>query len=388
MDQKTITGSILELAKEIVAIPSHNKERDLVNFLLTKYDSLGLRAEAVGGDLEHPSLLCFVSNSNYSPLKSKTILLEAALDTTSPGDFSKWKNNPYIATQEGNKLEGLGIADSKIAISMFTHLAKALSEDDEFDGQIIVGFDSQEQNGRFLGIREIIPYLPKIDGCFLGYQSFKEIHIGARGWVRLSLTTFGKSGHTGSRYSRGINAIDYLIQALIRIKQIDLSHSSEYFEFGSKMTISTIKGGIAENIVPDKAVASLDIRLVKNQHPNDVVAKIQNCLYLYSQEDPNFDYKIEINQAEKAYLTDPDNQMLKILIDEVTHHCLFEPSIVASGPGSVGNVLAQLDFPIINAFGVDSGGAHSTTEWINTDTVEPVFKTLYSTIKKFCSLKQ
>src|SRR3990167_9422112 len=143
---------------------------------------------------------------------------------------------------------GRGTADSKVAIALFCYLAKELAEDKNFNASIFLAFDADEQTGNFTGVREVIEHAAKADVCVLGYQGINEISIGARGWLRIKITTLGKSAHTGSRTSKGVNAIHAMGKVINVITSLDLGRKTEpFFEFGSTLNVSQISGGVAIN---------------------------------------------------------------------------------------------------------------------------------------------
>lgn len=381
MDFTAIAEDVFAFTKELVAIPSYETERHIASHILDTFDRLGLRGDAIGGDLNHPSIISLTTKPN----SKKTILLEAPLDTTPLGSAYEWQHNPLdVFVDTDNKAYGLGIADAKLAIAMYTYLAFHLQQDAAFNGSLFLAFDAQEQNGKFSGIREIIPYLPKLDGAFLGYQSYNKIHIGARGWVRLKLISHGQSAHTGSTKKKGVNAVHNLILLAEAILKLKLEASEPYFEYGSRVNISVIQGGNAVNVVPNKAELLIDIRITPQQKPLEIVSCVQNTLFEVTQQHPDIQYDLEVFQAEQAYLSNPHDRLITTLHTVFQQETKRDIPLVTSGPGSVGNVLSQLNIPIINAFGVDSDGVHAANEWIDITTIEPVFRTLYKTIKQFC----
>nr|WP_242067170.1 M20/M25/M40 family metallo-hydrolase [Leptolyngbya sp. FACHB-711] len=262
------------------------------------------------GDEEHPSVIC-----HYQPAHaSKTIWLQAHLDTVSVGDRSQWEHDPFAGTIVGDRIYGIGAADSKAAIALFVYLAKILKDSPQFNGSLFLGFDAQEESGNFSGIREILNHAPKADVCILGYQSFDEIAIGARGWLRLKLTAYGKAAHTGSRSRKGNNAVHGLIRACSALLDLELEGQREpFFEFGSAFNIAQIQGGQAINVVPDRAEALIDIRLLPSQPADHVVQQVDQKLRELQQWDSRFHYALEVLQAEPAYLTNPHHEFVQIL---------------------------------------------------------------------------
>lgn len=362
------TKQITEFTQELVATPSQNfidSESGVANLVFEKLKSFGFNPEIVGPK-EHPSVICHIKKENAS----KTIWLESCLDTVPAGDATKWEYPPFEAKIVSNKMYGRGAADSKVAIALFCYLAKELSEDKNFNASIFLGFDADEQTGNFTGVREVIKHVPKADICILGYQGINEISIGARGWLRLKITTLGKSAHTGSRTNKGINAIHSMGKIINAITSLDFGQKTEpFFEFGSSLNISQINGGVAINIVPDKCEVNLDIRLLPSQTKEEILKTIKERL-----GDLKIQYELEELQHGQAYLTDSNNPFVKKLQNTASKILGDEIPLVASGQGSVGNVISKLGTPIINAFGVESDNVHAPNEWINIDTIPKIFE--------------
>ncbi len=359
---------IIEFTQKLVATPSQNfidSESGVANLVFEKLKDFGFNPEIIGPK-EHPSVICHIKKEN----SSKTIWLESCLDTVPAGDAAKWEYPPFEGKIVDNKMYGRGTADSKVAIALFCQLAKELAEDKNFNTSIFLGFDADEQTGNFTGVREIIKHAPNVDICILGYQGINEISIGARGWLRIKITTLGKSAHTGSRTNKGINAIHSMGKVINAITSLDLGQKTEpFFEFGSSLNVSQINGGVAINIVPDKCEVNLDIRLLPSQTKEEVLNKIKSKL-----DELKIQYELDILQHEQAYLTDPKNSFVKILQNTAKEILDSEVSLVASGQGSVGNVISKLGIPIINAFGVESDNVHAPNEWINIDMIPKIFE--------------
>ena len=374
---------IVEFTKQLVSTPSQNgidSEKDVAKLVFQKLTDFEFEPQIIGPK-DHPSVICEIKKSN----SSKTIWLESCLDTVPAGDISKWEYPPFEGKIVGNKMFGRGVADSKIGIAIFCYLAKELVEDKNFRGSLFLGFDADEQSGNFTGIREIMKYAPKADVCILGYQGIDEISIGARGWLRLKLLTFGKSAHTGSRLKKGINAIHAIGKAIVAISSLDLGNKTEpFFEFGSSLNISQIEGGVAINIVPDKCEAKIDIRLLPSQSKDEILEKIKTELENLKNKNQYFDYSLEVLQFEQAFLSNPKNVFVKILQNKAKEILGKDIPLVASGQGSVGNVISKLNIPIINCFGVESDNAHAPNEWINIETIPLVFGIYKQSLIEYC----
>lgn len=387
---------ITEFIQQLVSIPSVESEQAIATYTTEKLTNLGFEPHLIGVP-EHPSVICH----HQAATATKTIWLQSHLDTAPVGDRSQWQHDPFAGTIVGDpcgiceatRIYGRGVADSKAAIALFIHLAKALKDSPQFNGSLFLGFDAQEESGNFSGIREILHHAPKADVCILGYQSFDEIAIGARGWLRLKLTTYGKAAHTGSRSKKGRNAVHALIRACSALLELQLEGQTEpFFEFGSTFNIAQINGGEAINVVPDKAEAFIDIRLLPSQQAQSFVQTIEEELRNLQRSDSDFQYALEVLQTEPAYLTDPHHPFVQILRKNAAQYREISGSnivdqdlpLVANGAGSVGNVISRLGIPIINAYGCESGNVHAPNEWLNLKTIEPVFQSYWASLVQFC----
>lgn len=166
-------SNIINFTKQLVETPSQNgidSEKAIAGLIFAKLKNFGFEPKIIGSAI-HPSVFCHIKKNKTG----KTVWLESCLDTVLAGDFSKWDSNPLKATIKGLKMYGRGVADSKIAIAIFCYLAKDLFANSDFKGDIILGFDANEQGGEFTGIKDILKQKPKADVCILGYQGIDEI---------------------------------------------------------------------------------------------------------------------------------------------------------------------------------------------------------------------
>lgn len=370
------TQEIVEFLQQLVAIPSFESEKAIADQVAEKLFSLGFSPQIIG-QAEHPSVLSFFQKEN----SNQTIWLQAHLDTAPLGDISQWQYPPLSGTIIDHKMYGRGVADSKAAIALFIYLAKALRESPNFNSSIFLGFDAQEESGNFTGIKEIIKHAPPAALCVLGYQSWDEISIGARGWLRLKLTTKGQAAHTGSRSQKGVNAIHQMVKAISTLLELELeAKTSPFFEFGSAVNFSQITGGTSINVVPSQCESLIDIRLIPSQKGEDVIHLIQDKLQSLKREESSFNYSLDILQHEPAYLTDSHHPFVQILQTKAQALAKIDVPLVASGAGSVGNVIHDLGIPIVNAYGCRSGNVHAPNEWLDLTTIEPVFRIYFESL--------
>lgn len=375
----TVPDEILDFTRELVATPSQNgidNECAVAKVVFEKLQSFGFSPERVG-PFDRPSAVCRIDR----PGATKTIWLESCLDTVTVGDRSLWHHDPFASETANGRLYGRGVADAKVGIALFCFLARELARDPSFRGSLFLGFDADEQSGRFSGAREIVKIAPRADICVLGYQTDEEISIGARGFVRLRLVTHGRAAHTGARSQRGVNAVHAMGHAIAALAGLRLPAASvRFFEFGSSLHVAQVRGGMAINVVPDTCEAFVDMRIVPGQEPAAVVPTVRGVLDVLGPK-----YTLEVLQEERAFLTDAHHPFVRLLKREAERILGRPVPLTASGQGSVGSIISTQGVPVINAFGVRSGNGHMPDEWIALDSIQPTFEIYRAALTEFAA---
>ncbi len=378
---RLMQGEILDFTRQLVETPSQNgtdSEAAVANLVADKLRGFGFEPEIIGSKA-HPSVICHVKKAGGG----KTVWLESCLDTVPAGDESKWSHPPFSAEIEQGRMYGRGVADCKVGVALFCYLAKELAGSNDFNDNLFLGFDADEQGGAFTGIKEVMKYSPKADICILGYQGNDAISIGARGWYRLKLTTLGEAAHTGSASKRGINAVHYMAKAVNALLDVDIQTSEPFFEFGTSLQVTKVHGGEIISVVPDKCEAFVDIRWLPSQKQKDILAKLKEALDSLKPQASNFNYTLEELQCEPAYLTDPNHPFVQILKNEAKKILGREVPLRASSQGSVGNVISKSGTAIINAFGCESGNVHAPDEWIAVQSIPKTLEIYKRALTKF-----
>jgi acetylornithine deacetylase len=97
-----------------------------------------------------------------------------------------------------------------------------------------------------------------------GEPTENRLALGSKGALRYEIESHGKMAH--SAYPElGESAIDKLLDALARIRQIQLPVDDVLGP--STLNIGTIQAGRAPNVIPDHAKAEILIRLVSDPEP-------------------------------------------------------------------------------------------------------------------------
>jgi len=92
-----------------------------------------------------------------------------------------------------------------------------------------------------------------------GEPTDNRLAIATRGVLRVRLEAEGRAAHSAAP-DRGVSAIDRLIDALIRLRSLELPADAD---FGTTFyTVGLIEGGVAPNVIPAHASAEVLFRTV------------------------------------------------------------------------------------------------------------------------------
>jgi len=372
--------NLISFLQKIVRTPSQDDFDFLKPVIKTVSQELkrfGFKPALIGKKTGQ-SILCFCGKKGAG----KTLWLDAPLDTASIGNIKKWKYHPFSGKIVQGKLYGRGSGDCKAAIAVFVYSAAAVFHSGKkLKGQLILTFDSGEQSGDFTGMRNILKGGIKAEACIIGYPNTEGIVIGSRGFLRLNVTTFGKSAHTGARYKVGVNAINEMVRFLSALEKLKLSYKkSRLFNFGPKLTTSMIEGGYAINVVPDECRVKIDIRLVPFQTKDKVLKEINNLVKKIKKKDPRFKIKIKPYLYESAFQTSEKSEIVRILKKNAEEILKKQVKLIASGPANVGNIIGNKGIDTIAGFGVNGDNFHSENEYIELNSIIPVAKIYIKTM--------
>ncbi|MGP4951040.1 acetylornithine deacetylase [Psychrobacter sp. T6-1] len=281
-----------------------------------------------------------------------------------PVDGQDWTSDPFKAVIRGDKLYGRGSCDMKgfIACSLAL-LPKAvkLSNAGQLKRPLHLALSFDEEVGCLgapliladLKTRGITP-----DYCIVGEPTLMTMVTAHKGIAVYRCRVHGKSAHS-SLTNQGVNAISYASRLVGYVDELaeQISHRDDndpVFDVPySTLSVGTIKGGTATNIVPNLCEFTFDYRNLPHMTQEDVIAPIKAKIAELSAQMQERDVStgIELTQKEGVpAMTDSDNGELQALIaaltgDDTRHKVAYAteggqftnsgiPTIIC-GPGSI-----------------------------------------------------
>jgi len=243
---------------------------------------------------------------------AKTMVLQAHMDTVGiNGDI-----NLLVPKEKNGFIFGRGACDDKGSLAaMLTALSIAAQNPSAVENNIIVmGVTDEEYSWR--GSAALVSKEPTCGADFglVGEPTGCRLVNGYKGIARWSVETSGVSCHS-SQPGDGVNAIYRMAHILSLIEEYQRKLDKEVDEdLGSEsISVCTIHGGTAVNIVPDRCAIEIDRRLTRRTSPNQARTAVEDYL---REHGIDFDFTMSpLKDAADAVLLDESSQWVKYLTD-------------------------------------------------------------------------
>jgi acetylornithine deacetylase len=174
-----------------------------------------------------------------------------------PVDGQPWSTDPFVVTERDGRLYGRGTSDMKgfiaCALALVPDLATARLKE-----PVHLAFSYDEEVG-CIGVHGIIDHVraagirPRL--CFVGEPTNMQVVDAHKGIVVVRTTVTGLEGHSSAPQD-GVNAVEIAAQLIMRL--VELHHDAQkpenqdarFTPSWSTITVGTIIGGTAHNIIP------------------------------------------------------------------------------------------------------------------------------------------
>jgi succinyl-diaminopimelate desuccinylase len=250
--------------------------------------------------------------------EKKGILFACHLDVVGPGE-RKWTHSPFNAVESGGRIYGRGAADMKGGIAAIVCAIKDIVDSGvKLKGDIVFAATAGEETDS-CGTKRFVRGFGKGEGKLAGVvipePTDFDVITAHRGLLWLEIVTAGKSAH-GSTPQLGINAISMMKMLLdelehYKIKARPLRGRPHKLLGNCSMSVNTISGGKAINVVPDKCRIEIDIRTLPGQSRKDIIEDLRKVFAKLRRKNPKFKADISIVRSVDAFQTDCDCEFVR-----------------------------------------------------------------------------
>jgi glutamate carboxypeptidase len=182
-----------------------------------------------------------------------------------------------------------------------------------------------------------------------------------KGSGKLTLIATGKAAHAGRAFDEGRNAICYLAEAVTAI------HALNGLRDGVTINVGKIAGGEALNVVPDKAVAQLDIRISLPEDEFWVRSALDHIII--KMKHPDYSLTIHGGFGRPVKRVCAATERLFQRVQNIGKELGLSIDWKDSGGCCDGNNLAYHGLAVLDTLGVRGGNIHSPEEYILLDSL-------------------
>jgi succinyl-diaminopimelate desuccinylase len=204
--------------------------------------------------------------------RAQRLLIGGHTDTVPPNDNQR-------ARIDGHVLWGLGSCDMKSGLAVMLELALTVPE--PAIDMTYVFYECEEIDSKYNGVERLFrerPDLVAADAAILAEPTGAMVEAGCQGTMRVVVTQTGVRAHS-ARPWLGINAIHRLGPVLAAVA----AHEGRKVEidgclFLEALSAVGIEGGVAGNVVPDRATVVLNHRFAPDRTPEEAEAALRELV--------------------------------------------------------------------------------------------------------------
>ncbi len=343
------TNAIVDLAKELIRIPSFKgEESDCARFLVNYLKDRGFQAELQEVEPGRFNAIGRLRGKGGG----KSLMLNGHIDIDPLA--RDWKRDPWTPALEGDRLYGAGIANMKAGVASMVGAADAIRRSGvELQGDIVIaGVVGELQGG--VGSKFITEHGPRTDMAIVpepyGADNVVTVHTG---WLQAAVHVLGQSRHI-SEMENGTDAIAGAAKAAGALRNITFTHTPRADLPGlPRLLVGSIIGGQGReydmkgpNYVCDFVTMIIDVRFNHSQTPESVEADIRRTLDAVKASDPTFDYELEVPAPPRfkvAYVIMPPYELPKgeYILEAVVN---AYRSVTGKDPKTAGGALLPVSY--------------------------------------------
>jgi acetylornithine deacetylase len=219
--------------------------------------------------------------ATIGPADRPGVILSGHSDVV-PVEDQAWSSNPFIMRQADGRLYGRGACDMKGFLGIVLAFVPELCRRDlKVPVHIAISYDEE------LGCTGVLSLVDRIAAlavkpalCIVGEPTSMQLVVGHKSGTCHLVTVRGTAAHS-SLAPQAVNAIGYAAELISFIHGIDgeLKESGDqdplYEVPHSTLSVTTISGGTAFNIIPERCTFGVDMRALASLDVAAVIRRIE-----------------------------------------------------------------------------------------------------------------
>ena len=308
----------------------------------------------------------------YPGKKSRRICILTHVDVVPEGDRSFWSLDPFKPEVRGSRLYGRGVSDNGMCLIASLYALKAvLNAGVEPEYSVLLAFVADEEMGSHYGLEKLLERnifkpddLIVVPDC--GNEAGDFIEIAEKAMFKLIFTVTGKQvhaslPHTGLNACRVANFLAYEVDKALHEKftQRDNNFDPPFSTFEPTRRFANVPN---TNTVPGREKFEFDCRVLPSVDLDEaenlirsIVSKIEN--------DTGAKINLEIDRTDSAPITDPNSEVVKLLIKSAQKVLNLTPKTGGIGGGTFAALFRRKNIPAVVWSQECDGVAHQPDEF-------------------------
>ncbi len=358
-DFESQTPAMLTLLKRLVEIesPSHDKAAvDRVGAVVAgEARRLGAQVETLPNARAGDMLIARWLPEAAGREAKGDILLLSHMDTVFPlGTLEKM---PYY--EKDGKVFGPGVLDMKCGIVITFAAIAALQQSGQMPPRPITALFTPDEETGSATSRATIEELACRSALVLVLEAALpdgSLKTWRKGVGDYSLHVRGRAAHAGGDHEKGRNAIEELAFQVLAIQKM-----TDY-SLGTTLNVGKVHGGTAANVVPQEAVAEIDLRVMQPGEAGRIDQALRSLTPVL--EGTSLELTGGLNRPPMPF--DATMQATFEKAAAISASIGLELKAGGSGGGSDANFVAPLGIPVLDGLGAVGEGYHSEREYLVT----------------------
>ncbi|EAR25303.1 acetylornithine deacetylase [marine actinobacterium PHSC20C1] len=304
-----------------------------------------------------------------------SIMLNGHIDTVSLGSYT---GDGLTPDHRNGNLYGRGAYDMKSGIAAIM-IAAATAIKRPHAGDIVLALVADEEFAS-AGTEEVLRHYTT-DCAIVVEPSGLDVVTAHRGFAWFEVIIYGRAAH-GSRRDLGLDSIVKAGAFLTALGQhdVELSQRDPHPMLGTgNIHASVISGGEEQSSYPASCTILLERRTVPGENSATVEAELKGILETIAEKDADFTFSVVAGLERNPFSVDNSEPVVSCLIAAASKHSGAVPAVRGEPFWTDCALLADAGIPTV-LFGVDGGGAHAAEEWVSTDSLVTLTKTLEEVI--------
>jgi succinyl-diaminopimelate desuccinylase len=271
------------------------------------------------------------------------------------------------------RVYGRGAGDDKASVTAQIIAGLAIARSGvRLNGRIAITAVADEEIGGDAGA--VLLFGPgglKPDWTIVGEQTLGRVCIGEKGGAACRIRVHGRGAHA-SMPGLGVNAVETMAAVIVALSRElfpKLSARTHPLFLPSSGAVTTIVGGVKENIIPDYCEVYVDRRIVPGEDPEACRREIDEIVQATVAAIDGVSAEVVFDgEAWAASATDPSSPVVRAMI-QANHALGLDTEPAGFSAMSDGRYFTARGVPTIVYGPGNVENAHIADEWVGIDEV-------------------